>query len=183
MPGRRLLQQPIRSWGFCLSLLALLLLLSACGFGGSKQVAASTSACSLATTDEVRQVLGVPVRSQEQEVVSKPKNATVSECLYSSASDSRFARASLALSIAADAASAQQLYNQAKSAALDLSRQTATVSLGDAAFQTQRSSSFGQETLLTVLKDNTVLVVEALSPGHRQLDLEQSLAQVALNRL
>jgi hypothetical protein len=158
-----------------------LLLLAACG--SSKQVATTTAACSLITTDEARQVLGAAVRSQPQEVVSKPKNATVSECLYTSTSDSHVARASLALTIAADAASAQQFYNQAKSAALDLSRQTATVSLGDAAFQTQRSSSFGQETLLTVLKDNTVLVVEALSPGHRQLDLEQSLAQIALNRL
>ncbi|WP_322480585.1 hypothetical protein [Thermogemmatispora sp.] len=181
MRGRRFPSQRSLARLWLGSLLLLIVSLAACGSG--KQVATTTTACSLVTTDEARQVLGAAVRAQPQEVVSKPKNATVSECLYTAASDSHVARASLALTIAADVASAQQLYNQAKSAALDLSRQTATVSLGDAAFQTQRGSSLGQETLLTVLKDNTVLVVEALSPGHRQLDLEQGLAQIALNRL
>jgi hypothetical protein len=159
----------------------LLLLLVGCWPG--KQVAASTSACSIVTIEEAHQVLGVPVRAQPQQLVSQPKNATLSECLYTSASDNHFARASLALSIAADSSGAQQLYNQAKSTALDLGGAAAVSTDGDAAFQTVRSTSLGPETLLTVLKDNTVLTIEALSPGHRQLDLEQALARVALSRL
>jgi hypothetical protein len=164
-----------------LGVLALALTLTACGSG--KQVATTTDPCSLVTAQEAGQVLGVAVHARSQDPQSKPKNATASECLYSAASDSHFARATLALSIAADAASAQQLYNQAKSAALDLGKAQTVENEGDAAFQTQRASSFGQETLLTVLKDNTVLVVEALSPGHQQLALEEQLAQVALTRL
>ncbi len=134
--------------------------------------------CSLVTTQQVSQILGATVQSQQQTVSIGTTQAP--SCHYTSTQQG--AIASLGLLVNQDTTTAQSAFSQLKQA---------VQATAGSQFQTINgvgSDAFTDGNVLYVLKDNVLLVTAAAVAGHStdksmSLRAEQQLAQAAVQRL